>query len=207
VTRVLRPHVLTLDALVAIVAALVSLSTAGLPRMLALLALASSLVLMGARSGGFRRAYAWLSRDRRRFALPVAGVAIVVLAIALANAPAPPERLPFESPALGHLPAETRKCLERPEVEAYLRDLHEALMGAWTQPPELPAAQQVVIEFTLLPSGAVLRPRVVASSHPGMGSSALEALSRAAPFEALHPEVECLSGAPVRLSLSNPLEE
>ena len=196
-----------LDAITIVAATLVSFVSAGPARVLALLALALCLVLLGIRLRVFARAVRWFSRSAPRVALLAGSVALVGAALASWNASSRLERLPFEAPSVSHLPEATRACLEKPEVEAYLRELHGSLMRSWTQPPGMPAgAQQVVIEFTLLPSGEALNPRILASSFQGLGRSAREALARGTPFEPLPLEADCLSGAPVRLSLSNPLE-
>jgi len=198
-----RRGVSRLDTITLAAASLVSLFTTGRPRALALLALALALVLLGIRLGVFARVFAGFPRG---VLAAVAAVVVALVVLAYWNVPSSVEQLPFEAPELGHLPAATRTCLEKPEVESYLRDLHRALMRSWEQPKDLPAAQQVVIEFTLLPSGEAQNPRILASSFQALGRSALQALTRATPFEPLAPEVACLSGAPVRLSLSNPLE-
>jgi hypothetical protein len=207
VDRSSRRFAYATDGAVIAVAALVSSSSSGLPRILALVALGLALLLLAARSGIFAGVVAGSSRRRAaRLALLGAVAALVVGTVALRSVTPRLEPLPFESPDLSHLPSGTRACLEKRAVEAYLQNLHGDLIRAWPAFEKLPAAQQVVIEFTLLPSGEASNPVVVASSFQGMGRAALDALARITPLEPLGPEVDCLRGVPVRLSLSNPGE-
>ncbi len=97
-----------------------------------------------------------------------------------------------------------QNCLQRPEVEAYVRALHGEIIDAWTYPESVPPDQAVVLRFALHASGAISSPAIASSSYPGLGRTALAALRRAAPFAALGDRVRCLAGMRVEVELSNP---
>jgi hypothetical protein len=193
-----------LDYLSIAAASCVALATGGLARALALGALALSAALLWLRSRSVAASQPGVSVPGR---VALGAVALVlVVALGHLELPAYPERLPFQAPRTGHLPEDTRECLQRPPVVRHLRALHDRVLRSWSPPAGMPAGQQVIVELLLLPSGAVSNPRVVSSSYEGLGPSAVAAVRAAAPFAPLGPDVACLAGAPARLLLSNPIE-
>jgi hypothetical protein len=88
------------------------------------------------------------------------------------------------------------QCMALPEVQAYLKRLHDRVMTRWRSTPAgLPdGVFKVTLGFRLDPSGSASQIEIRSAQSDAVGRSALDAMRAASPFDPMAGPVRCLSG-------------
>jgi len=95
-------------------------------------------------------------------------------------------------------------CYGRSEVQSYISDVQDRVLGRWVLPPGVPADQRVTLRFKLDVAGSASRVKLVDATDNALGASAVDALRAASPFPALPETARCLAQNPIVATFSNP---
>lgn len=97
------------------------------------------------------------------------------------------------------------KCIQLPEVVAYLAEVEKRTVSRWNLPPGVEADRKVTLRFHIDAAGSASRVSIVRAEDNALGASAVDALRAAAPFPAMPEAARCLARVPIVGTFSNPV--
>ena len=126
---------------------------------------------------------------------PALAVALLLVACRTPLSEVPPELVDCSpTPSLDSAQkAELAECVNRPEVEIYLKTLKRDMYREWHVDYHGPPGVSVVMSFTLGAQGQVRGACVRKSADERLSKSAVRALFSAAPFDTMTERVSCLA--------------
>jgi TonB family protein len=115
------------------------------------------------------------------------------------SATAQPKRNPSSAPEAPSW-SSLEPCLKLPETQAYLASIRDSVASQWRV--SSPASGVARIRFVLGSDGQLESFSLTEESHPGVGETALQALTAAEPFGPVPAEARCLVGIPFTSSFT-----
>lgn len=97
------------------------------------------------------------------------------------------------------------RCTDRPEVQAYLRQITERTLERWKLPPGIPPNERVTLRFRVDVSGSPSAVEIVEARDNALGASAVDAMRAASPFPSIPEAARCLARLPITAKFRNPL--
>ncbi len=96
------------------------------------------------------------------------------------------------------------RCTDRPEVQAYLRQITERTLERWKLPPGIPPNERVTLRFRVDVAGSPRAVEVVEARDNALGASAVDAMRAASPFPSIPEAARCLARLPITAKFRNP---
>jgi TonB family protein len=97
------------------------------------------------------------------------------------------------------------ECTKRPEVQAYLEQVHQRMYARWILPAQTPPNQSIRLRFRLDPSGSATNVRFLEAPNQLLGESAVQALRAASPFPPMPERARCLAQDSLTAIFRNPV--
>ena len=97
----------------------------------------------------------------------------------------------------------TRRCNDRPAVQAYMAQIRSRTLERWKLPPGVPVDERVTLRFKLDVAGSASAVHVVKASDNALGASAVDAMRSASPFPPIPEAARCLSQGRIRATFSS----
>ena len=97
----------------------------------------------------------------------------------------------------------TRRCNDRPAVQAYMAQIRTRTLERWKLPPGVPVDERVTLRFKLDVAGSASAVHVVNASDNALGASAVDAMRSASPFPPIPEAARCLSQGRIRATFSS----